>query len=109
MAAVKKLVSYNAKSVIEQFKDIFMLYGFPTVLISDNGPLFASIEFQEFLSKCSITWKPSSLFYPKSNGLAERTIQIIKNLMNKSPIMSVQDIMLLYNTTPTSHGWNPAD
>lgn len=89
MAAVKKLVSYNAKSVIEQFKNIFMLYGLPTVLISENDPSLTSRKFQEFLSKCFITWKPSSPYYPKSNELAERTIQTIKNLMNKSPTMSV--------------------
>lgn len=82
-----------------------MIYGLPTVMVSDNGPSFASKEFEEFLQKCTIRWKPSSPYYPKSNGLAERTIQTIKNMIHKSPLASIQDIVLSYNTTPTSHGW----
>lgn len=51
MAAVKKLTSFNAKSIIEHLKDIFMLYGLPTVFVSDNGLQFSSREFQEFLRR----------------------------------------------------------
>lgn len=54
ITVVKKLRSYNAKSIIEQFNDIFMIYGLPTVMVSDNGPSFASKEFEEFLQKCTI-------------------------------------------------------
>lgn len=95
MAAVKKLTSFNAKSIIEHLKDIFMLYGLPTVFVSNNGPPFSSREFQEFLRRGYIEWKPSSPYYSKFNGLVERTIQTIKNLINKSQSASIQDSTIL--------------
>ena len=63
--------------------DFFANEGYPREIISDNGSLFNSQEFAEFLSSHGVRHTTSSLHYPQSNGFIEHQIQTIKNLLNK--------------------------
>lgn len=58
-------------------KDVFARHGIPERLITDNMP-FNSVKFRAFASKWEIEVVTSSLHYPKSNGLVERNVQIVK-------------------------------
>ena len=80
---VVKLNNTTSKGVIEALKHIFAHHGIPEVLHSDNGPQYSSIYMKEFASTYGFEHITSSPHYPKSNGLAERTVKTIKTLMKR--------------------------
>ncbi|KAK0137821.1 Zinc finger protein 862 [Merluccius polli] len=53
-------------------------------LVSDNGPQFASSEFADFATEWAFQHTTSSPHYPRSNGLAESSVKIVKGLMKKA-------------------------
>ena len=75
---VMKLTSTKTPTIIKYCKTTFARHGIPDILISDNGPQFDNTEFARFAKEWNFTHKTSSPHYPKSNGLAECTIQTLK-------------------------------
>ncbi len=53
-------------------------------MISDNGPQFASKEYNHLMPQCGIEHITSSPRYPQSNGLAERFVQTMKSIFCKA-------------------------
>ncbi|XP_064475423.1 uncharacterized protein K02A2.6-like [Ornithodoros turicata] len=86
---------------------MFARFGVPDVVRSDNGPQFASGEFQRFLSTQGIKHVTSSPHFPQSNGQAERTVQTAKALLKKE--LDVNSALLAHRTTPGSCGYAPAE
>ena len=64
-------------------KEMFARDGIPERLIADNMPC-GSLKFKNFASKWEIEVVTSSPRYPKSNGLVERNVQTIKQLLKKA-------------------------
>ena len=62
----------------------FATYGFPGQLHSDNGSAFTSKEFEDYLEAYGIKHTTSPAYSPKTNGLAERAVQVFKNKMRKT-------------------------
>ncbi len=60
---------------------IFSAYGLPEQLVSDNGPQFVSDEFASFVKGNGIKHFRTTPYHPASNGLAERFIQSLKQLL----------------------------
>ena len=81
---VMKLTSTKTPTIIKHCKTTFARHGIPDILISDNGPQFDNTEFARFAKEWNFTHKTSSPHYPKSNGLAERTIQTLKKVLKKA-------------------------
>ena len=79
-----KLTSTKTPTIIKHCKTTFARHGIPDILISDNGPQFDNTEFARFAKEWNFTHKTSSPHYPKSNGLAERTIQTLKKVLKKA-------------------------
>ena len=79
-----RLPNTHSSTVIQHTKSIFARYGIPEVVISDNGPQYASHEYEEFANTWDFRHNTSSAAYPQSNGLAERTVQTVKNLLEKA-------------------------
>jgi len=69
---VYKLASTTSDAIIKPLKSIFARHGVPEVLRSDNGPQFASREFQEFAKRYGFQHNTSSPHYPQSNGKSSR-------------------------------------
>ena len=74
------------------------MHGIPENVISDNGRQYTSEEFKELSRK-------SSPKYPRGNSVAERAIQTLKNIMEKSddPYLG----LLSRRTMPLSFGISP--
>ena len=104
---ISSLSSTTSKAVIQRMKGIFGRHGIPECLISDNGPQFSSREFQQFSKEYKFEHITSSPNYPQANGEAERGVQTVKALLNKSddPYLA----LLAYRSTPLANGYSPAE
>ena len=71
----------TAHQIADHCKQIFVEYGWPETLISNNGPCYASKTFKKLMTEYNVHHITSSPHYPQSNGLAEKYIQIVKELV----------------------------
>ena len=81
---VCKIYSMTAQHVINHFKLIFLKYGWPDTLVSDNGPCYTAEAFTKLMQECNMNQITSSPHYPQFNGLVEKFVQIVKNLFYKA-------------------------
>ena len=108
---VERLHSTTTSAVSRTLKTLFSRYGVPDVLMTDNGPQFASAEFVSFASKWGFRHVTSSPRYPQSNGRAENAVKTIKRLFKKCKEsgQSEYQALLDWRNTPTeSLGTSPA-
>ena len=78
---VVPMKSTTTANTIAVLRDIFARFGFPELLVSDNGPQFVSKEFSDWLAESGIMHIRSAPYHPQSNGAAERCVQTFKNAM----------------------------
>lgn len=92
----------RTEAVIRVLKQTFARFGIPTFLCSDNGPQFNNSQMNEFSKEWGFTQIFSSPYHPKSNGMAEAAVKVIKQLLKKTQ-ESNQDVykgLLAYRNTP---------
>ena len=83
--------------MIDAVKAVFSRHGIPESVRSGNGPQFSSHEFAKFAASYGFKHTTSSPYFPQSNGLAERTVQTVKNILkgNQDPYLA----LLTYRST----------
>ena len=81
---IAKLTNTSSNTVIQHTKSIFARHGIPTTPRSDNGPQFSSDELKTFSKEWGFKHVTSSPYYPQANGLAEKSVQVIKRLLEKA-------------------------
>ncbi len=81
---IARLENTTSKTVVNHTKSIFARHGIPEVVISVNGPQYTAMEYKQFAQEWKFEHQTSSPYYPKSNGLAEKAVQIVKRLLSKS-------------------------
>ena len=79
-----KLSKAISQGIINALRPIFARHGVSEILRSDNRPQYISQDMTEFATTYSFNQITSSAHYPKSNGLAERTVQTLKIMLEKS-------------------------
>ena len=101
---------YSSANVIMKFKSIFARHGIPQILITDNGPPYSSKDFNKFCLEWGIEHRTSSPYLPRSNGLAERTIQTFKKMFYKCKECGSDPYiaLLIHRTTPKDNMPSPA-
>ena len=99
---VRRLKSMSAQCVTEHFKSIFSEYGWPDTLVSDNGPCYTAEMFTNLMKEYAVNHITSSPHYPQSNGLAEKFVQIVKNLLYKANEegVDINKYLMIYHNTP---------
>ena len=80
---VAPLKSLTTSSVLAEMDRIFADFGTPSLMVSDNGPQYGSAECRAYCKAKGIRHVTSSPEYPKSNGMAERTVQTVKERLLK--------------------------
>jgi transposase InsO family protein len=73
----------SSKEIVKALTGIFARFGIPCTLVSDNGSVFRSNEFESFLKGAGITHVKSSNYFPQSNGLIERFHRTLKLRLRK--------------------------
>lgn len=79
----EKLKTMEAVEVIKICKKVFSTMGVPNQFHSDNGGQFTAESFKKFAHDWNFSLVTSSPHYPQSNGLAERFVQVAKNMLKK--------------------------
>ena len=92
--------STSSETVIAHCMSISARHGITEVVLSDNGPQFASHKFGRFATDYGFTQETSSPHYPQANGEAERAVQTVNNFLLA---------LLNYRATPLQCGFNPAE
>lgn len=78
------LNNLSAKNMVEICKENFSRHGIPQRLCTDNATNFTGKEFQDFIKQWDIFHVTSSPHYAQSNGKAEATVKIAKQLICKT-------------------------
>lgn len=108
---VERLYDTTTRTAIEKLSAIFARFGIPMEVCSDNGPQFASYEFHNFAAQYDFSHITSSPHFPRSNGLAEKGVQIVKRILKKTREAGGDFWMglLSYRSTPLEDGRSPAE
>ena len=108
---VARLNTAKSRNVIKEMKAVFARFGIPDVLVTDNGPQFASAEFAVFAKTWMFKHTTSSLYHPQSNGKAENAVKTVKHLFTKSKASGQLEFLALLdwrNTPSEGIGLSPA-
>ncbi|XP_048578377.1 uncharacterized protein K02A2.6-like [Nematostella vectensis] len=106
--------STTSQATIDKLRECFARNGIPDVVVSDNGPNLISEELSTFFSKNGIQHIPVAPLHPSSNGQAERTVQTVKEGIERTPgrdlTTILQRFLFQYRVTPhTTTGRSPAE
>lgn len=109
---VQSYVKTDANQLCQGLRLLFRTFGFPSEIVSDNGPPFNSKILNDFCTKNGIKLTKAPVYHPQSNGLAERGVQTIKNSLKKYVCDSklkhldiqakLDAIIMAYNNTPST-------
>ena len=103
---VKELKKTSSSEIIKALRDVFATHGAPKIVVSDNGPQYASVEFQRFAREWGFSLVTSSPMYPRANGEAERAVRTAKNILKKNADFHLG--LLAYRSAPLHNGFTPS-
>ena len=66
------------------FTNIFSLFGYPSEIVTDNGPPFDSTDLADYFQSTNIKHHPSIPLWPHSNGQAESFMKVINKTIRHS-------------------------
>ena len=101
---VHKLTSMTGQHIANKCKLKFSEYGWPETLVSDNGLSYTAEVFTNLMKEYNVN-HTGSPYYPQSNGLAEKYVQLVKNLFYKAKEEGeyLLKCLMVYHYTPLSN------
>lgn len=116
---VWQMGSTTAEKVIAKLRLAITVFGLPEVIVTDNGPPFDSLELSDYCKRMGIQLMHSPAYHPQSNGLAERSVGVVKlNLLkqmldargSRSVQERIDNFLFSHRNTPsTVTGFSPAE
>jgi len=111
---VKMTRTTTTSTTVTALRSIFATHGIPELIVSDNGSVFTSTAFKDFVQQNGIHHATSAPYHPATNGLAERAVQTFKSFLKKTPDGTLEDrlskFLIHYRITPHSTtGISPAE
>ena len=110
------MASTTTEKTLDALRTLFAAYGLPEQLVSDNGPQFTSVEFEQCMKLNGIKHIKVAPYHPSSNGAAERCVQTFKHAMKAakkdegSLNVKVARFLLAYRNVPNATtGVSPAE
>lgn len=100
-----RLTGKKATDVIKRLDEIFARHGYPEKMIADNMP-YDSREMRNYANSCGINIETISPTYSQSNGLAEKAVHIVKNILRKGCDLN-QGLMEHRNTPISNFPFSP--
>ena len=100
----------TAHTVIRKMKSVFSRLGIPKEIVCDHVP-FTSQEMHSFATSWGIQLTHSSPGYAQSNGLAERNVKTVKQVIKKAQQTGIDPLLALLtlrNTSVTGMEYSPA-
>ena len=103
------LRSTTSDSVIRCLSSWFNLLGWPSSIRSNGGPQFWG-DFNSFWVKYGIRHELSAPYNPKSNGLAEAGVKLVRNILKKCIFSEADPGYMLYEwrNVPRADGYSPS-
>ena len=98
---VSELRNTKARTVINKTKSIFSRHGIPESVVPDNGPQYSSEEYKQFANDYHFIHNTISPRYPQSGGLHEKTVQTVKNLLEKCKVANQDPYLALLDCRNT--------
>ena len=106
----------GAAGLIATCREMFMVFGVPVELSSDQGPEYASKAFSDFLQRWGVRHRMSAAYFAASNGRAEVAVKAAKRAMrehvNEDGSLDndafTRALLLLRNTPDRDTGMSPA-
>jgi putative transposase len=72
-----------ATTVASRLFKLFCLIGFPKIIQSDNGSEFVNTILNHLTQTVKIDHRLTTSYHPQANGLAERSVRKVKDLLEK--------------------------
>ncbi|XP_020681907.1 uncharacterized protein LOC110099160 [Dendrobium catenatum] len=88
MTAKINRMGYYWRAMVRDYIDHAKRFGVPRRIISDNGTAFKSIKIYKFVYRHKIDWRYSSIYNPRTNGLAvafnKTLVKLLKKILTKN-------------------------
>ena len=75
--------NYDSQACCDVLKRFISRYGFPELIVTDNGTSFKGPEVQNFAANNGISWKFDLQKAPWQGGMFERLIKSVKKCLSK--------------------------
>uniref|UniRef100_A0A8R1HPW1 Integrase catalytic domain-containing protein n=1 Tax=Caenorhabditis japonica TaxID=281687 RepID=A0A8R1HPW1_CAEJA len=116
-AEVKLTRKASAAATVDLIEEIFATHGYPDRIVSDNGIQLSSHIFRKMCESHGITHKTTATYCPRSNGAAERFVDILKRGIAKIKGSAsinqrvLNNFLINYRNTPHTalNGATPAE
>ena len=100
-------------TTVQRLRTVLARFGVPESVVTDNGPQFIGMEFEQFCDRNGIRHIKVAPYHPASNGLAECAVQTFKQGFQKYTEGTIEDrvarFLLHYRIIPHSTtGMSPA-
>ena len=81
------------KAVVDfLFYDIFVIFGVPREIFTDQGAQFVSKHMQGIVKKYHITHRKSMPYHPQANGQVESTNKVLETILTKTVRLQKKDL-----------------